>query len=84
MPTLNYEVETQCFNCGEVQDTEVPRNHSFIPFDPATKVLSSYFNKYRSKMIFKKCWNCREAKLIPVHLWDEILGRVYESQAKRS
>lgn len=84
MPTINYEVETRCFNCGDEQDTQLPRNHSLTPYDPVAGVLSSYFNKYRTKLILKRCWNCKEPKLIPIHLWDEIVGRVYETETKRS
>ena len=79
MPTITYEVETRCFNCGEEQDTTLPRNHALSPYNPPDGYVSCYYNKYREKFIEKKCINCKEAMLIPVHLWDVIIARAYES-----
>lgn len=87
MPTLTYEIQTRCFNCGEIQNTKMMRNHSLIPYDPVKRESSHYLRLKTKrdrtilsqyKYIDKRCDNCREAQLIPLHLWDASVRRVYE------
>lgn len=87
MPTLKYKVQTRCWNCGEIQHTEMMKNHSLVPADPSKDACSYYERALpnaeqnlirHSKMIFKRCVNCREPQLIPLHLWDATVRRVYE------
>lgn len=91
MPTLKYKVQTRCWNCGEIQHTEMMKNHALVPADPA-KDEASYYLRLKPKAersetnlwisnyktIFKRCENCREAALIPLHLWDATVRRMYE------
>lgn len=87
MPTLKYKVQTRCWNCGEVQHTEMMKNHTLVPADP-TRETASYYLRLKPKAernlvsshktVFKRCENCREPDLIPLHLWDATVRRVYE------
>lgn len=86
MPTLKYKIQTRCWNCGEIQHTEMMKNHSLVPADPIEKTGSHYERALpkaernlirHSKIVFKRCENCREPDLIPLHLWDATLRRVY-------
>jgi len=87
MPTLKYKVQTRCWNCGEVQHTEMMNNHALIPADPIENTASHYVGALpkaeqtlisTTKIVFKRCNNCREPDLIPLHLWDATVRRVYD------
>lgn len=87
MPTLKYKVQTRCWNCGEIQQTEMMKNHSLVPADPVENKMSYYERALpkaqqtlvvKTKIVAKRCENCREPDLIPLHLWDATVRRVYE------
>jgi hypothetical protein len=86
MPTLKYKVQTRCWNCGEIQHTELMKNHALVPAVPDKGEASYYLrNKPKAeqtlvskqKTVFKRCENCREPDLIPLHLWDATVRRIY-------
>lgn len=87
MPTLKYKVQTRCWNCGEIQHTEMMKNHALVPAIPDENKASHYLRALpkaeqtqisTTKIVFKRCENCREPDLIPLHLWDATVRRIYE------
>ncbi len=68
MPTLTYDIDLECANCGEEQEHTLPVGSPFIPYSKNrfTVIESGYHKSYgkaKHKTI-KRCTHCRTAMLV--------------------
>lgn len=74
MPTLTYDIDLECANCGEEQEHKLPLGSAFIAYEKIGQFLSGEpviiesgyhknYNKDKHKTI-KRCTHCRTAMLV--------------------